>query len=256
MRPWRRSRYLSTFQDGFSSFSEAAAAAGGYNSTDIANRAEEAARAVISGTAAFERDGVTFVDPDPRWPVVAGLLLGRKEGQPLRVLDIGGGLGSSYWQNHDVLETGLNGQSLEWTVVEQPSMVERAASLPPHGIQYVERAADADTDGVDCVLLSSSLQYLDDPDHTLEDLLTTGARVLVIDRTPMASISADIPCVQITPPHIYRASYPVWVLSQAHLESVLKDWVIVARFRGIEPDMKTTSGIAFSWRGLIAVRRD
>ncbi len=255
MRPWRRSQYLSTFQDGFSSFAEAAAAAGGYDSTDIANRAEEAARAVISGQAAFERDGVTFVDPDPRWPVVAGLLLGRKEGQPLRVLDIGGGLGSSYWQNRGVLESGLSGQSLEWTVVEQSSMVERAASLPPHGIHYVVGTADADTEVVDCVLLSSSLQYLDEPHHALEDLLKTEARVLVIDRTPMASVSTDIPCVQITPPHIYRASYPVWVFSQAHLESLLKDWVIIARFPGIEPDMKTTSGIAFSWRGLIAVRR-
>ena len=256
MRTWRRSRYLSSFRDGFSSFAEAAAASEGYDSTDIANRAEEAARAVISGKAAFERDGTTFSDPDPRWPVVAGLLLGRREGQPLRVLDIGGGLGSSYWQNRGVLEAGLSGQSLQWTVVEQPSMVQRAASLPPHGIQYVERVADANPEEVDCVLLSSSLQYLDEPHLTLVDSLKSGARVLVIDRTPMASISTDIPCVQITPPHIYRASYPVWVFSQAHLESALKDWAIVAGFPGIEPDMKTTSGVAFSWRGLIAVRHD
>lgn len=256
MRPWRRSRYLSTFQDGFSRFADAASAAGGYDSAAIADRAQEAARAVFSGKAAFERDGVTFVDPDPRWPVVAGLLLGRREGQPLRVLDFGGGLGSSYWQNRGVLDPGLGGQPLKWTVVEQPTMVERAAFLPPHGIQYVERAADADTEEVDCVLLSSSLQYLEEPHHTLEDLLNTGARVLVIDRTPMASVNADVPCVQITPQHIYRASYPVWVFSQTQLESALKDWAIVARFPGIEPDMKTTSGIAFSWRGLIAVRRD
>lgn len=256
MRAWGRSRYLSTFKDGFSSFAEAVAAAGGYDSTDIANRAEEAARAVISGQAAFERDGVTFADPDPRWPVVAGLLLGRREGQPLRVLDFGGGLGSTYWQNRGVLEAGLSGHSLEWTVVEQLSMVERGTSLPPHGIQYAGSVAEANPGGADCVLLSSSLQYLEDPHHVLAELLDTGVRVLVIDRTPMASVTADIPCVQITPPHIYRASYPAWIFSQSHLELLPRNWSIIARFPGIEPDMKTTSGIPISWRGLIAVRRD
>lgn len=255
MRLWGRARYLSTFQDGFSSFEDAAAAAGGYESADIADRAEEAARAVLTGQAVFERDGVTFADPDPRWPVVAGLLLGRREGQPLRVLDVGGGLGSSYWQNRGVLEEGLLGQSLKWTVVEQSSMVERAGSLPPHDIRYVERTADENPDQVDCVLLSSSLQYLPDPGHTLAEAAKTSARILVIDRTPMSRSEADIPCVQITPTHIYRASYPVWVFSEAHLEILLEDWTIIARFPGIEPDMKTTSGIPFSWRGLIAVRR-
>ena len=256
MRPWGRSRYLSTFQDGFSSFEDAANAAEGYEAADIANRAERAARAVISGTAAFERDGVTFEDPDPRWPVVAGLLLGQRAGQPLRVLDFGGGLGSSYWQNRDVLETGLRGHSLEWTVVEQRSMVERAISLPAHGIHYRERPADASPEGVDCVLLSSSLQYVKDPHFILAELLNTGARVLVIDRTPMASVKADIPCVQSTPPHIYRASYPAWIFSQSRLELLPGNWSIIARFPGLEPDMKTSSGVSFSWRGLIAVRRD
>ena len=256
MRPWGRSRYLSTFQDGFLSFEDAAKASAGYQAPDIANRAERAARAVISGNAAFERDGVTFEEPDPRWPVIAGLLLGRRQGQPLRVLDFGGGLGSSYWQNRDILETGLGGHSLEWTVVEQQTMIERAASLPAHGIHYVERPDDASPEGVDCVLLSSSLQYLKDPHFMLAALLDTGARVLVIDRTPMASVKADIPSVQTTPPHIYRASYPAWIFSQSHLESTLKDWMIVARFPGLEPDMKTSSGVVFSWRGLIAIRRN
>lgn len=254
MRRWGRSRYLSTFQDGFPSFAEAAAAAAGYEGEEIAKRAERAARAVISGDAAFERDGVTFNDPDPRWPVVAGLLLGRVESHPLRVLDVGGGLGSSYWQNRGVLEAGLAGKSLEWTVVEQPSMLERAKALPPHGVRYVERVADADTEEVDCVLFSSSLQYLQDPDGALAEASKTSARVLVIDRTPMSLVDADLPCVQITPKHIYSASYPVWVFSQSRIDLLLNDWSIVARFPGIEPDMKTTSGIPFSWCGLIAVR--
>jgi len=247
-----RSRFLSSFDDRFASFTEAAQAAGGYDSPAIDDRSLHAARSVIEGNAVFERDGVVFTEPDPRQPVVDAIVLtnrSRSDASPLRLLDVGGGLGSSYWQNIAQLPS----EAITWTIVERPSLCEKARDLPEHPIVYRSDLRQALDEHWDVVLFSSVLQYLAEP-HQVLAAAGAACSTIIVDRTPMHAGVDDVVCVQTTPAHIYEASYPAWIFGAGTLEADIPGWNIISRFPGIEPSMTTTSGTRFEWRGFTAVR--
>ena len=248
----RNRKYLSVFDDTYESFAHAERMATGYNLDIINSRAFDAASAVIEGRGAFERDGVLFSEAEARQPIVRALNRFAAGNKSLKVLDIGGGLGSSFWQNrNDILTTELS-----WTVVERPDMVAVARELPPHPVTYLDDLDAALTYEWDAVLLSSVLQYLPDPHDLLRRLNYSTCRVAVVDRTPIHDGIRDRACVQHTPAHIYQASYPAWIFSRGSLEESLPSFSVVDRFPGIEPAMRTTSGIDFRWEGFTVLRGD
>lgn len=247
-----RNRYLSTFDDGFPDFESAAAVCQGYSDDVINQKSFEAARAVIKGEAAFERDGVLFTDPEPRTPVVEALRRLASADGVLRVLDIGGGLGSSYWQN----ARALDAEQLNWSVVERSDLVTLAEQLPPHPVTYLNDLDAALESDWDAVLLSSVLQYLPEPHSVLRKVKHSSCRLVIVDRTPVHDGTEDLVCVQHAPAHIYEASYPAWIFGRSTLESLLPSFSIVDRFPGIEPEMRTTSGLDFRWEGFSARRGD
>ena len=55
------------------------------------------------------------------------------------------------------------------------------------------------------------------------------------------------------PPQIYAGSYATWLLSEPLLLATLPGWRVLDRFPGIEPVGRTTSGVAFDWRGFVLV---
>jgi putative methyltransferase (TIGR04325 family) len=242
-----------TFSDGFESWEAASASAEGYDAPSILRQVVAATERVRSGEVAFERDGITFDEPETRWPVASALLLaaGRNQGQ-LRVLDFGGSLGSIYWQ-HRRFFAGID---VSWGVVEQSDFVREGAhfessELSFHlGIEDFLRAGEPDL-----ILLSSVLQYLPEPHAVIESLSRTNAQYLLIDRTPVSSLSRDFATVQQVPEEIYKASYPAWILSESQILASLSDrWNLLEDFPGIEPDMSTSSGIDFRWRGFLFMK--
>ena len=243
-----------TFTDGFDTWELATASADGYDAPSILRQVVAATERASTGEVAYERDGITFVKPESRWPVAAALLLAasHNEGR-LRVLDFGGSLGSVYWQHRRLL-TGID---VSWGVVEQSDFVREGARFANSQLQfyasvdhYLHVAAP------DVILLSSVLQYLPDPHAILEVLSTTLAQYLLIDRTPVSALARDVATVQRVPEQIYKASYPAWILSEPRLmESLTDRWTLLEDFPGIEPDMTTSSGIDFSWRGFLFTRK-
>jgi putative methyltransferase (TIGR04325 family) len=207
-----------------------------------------------SGAVAFERDGITFDQPETRWPVAAGLLLAssRNHGR-LRVLDFGGSLGSVYWQHRRLLEH----IDLSWGVVEQEDFIREGARFANGELSFWSSIDDFLTEGApDLILLSSVLQYLSEPQAILEALSATKAPYLLIDRTPVSDLPQDTISVQRVPEQIYQASYPAWILSQKLLlGSLSQEWSLIEAFSGIEPDMTTSSGVGFTWRGYLFERR-
>jgi hypothetical protein len=78
---------------------------------------------------------------------------------------------------------------------------------------------------------------------------------LVLDRTPFASGTADYPCVQRVPAHIYAGSYPFWILGyERFLAEIASTWRILAEFPAAEGKAVTENGLAFEFRGLILQR--
>ena len=249
----QRSRHRTQFDDTFPSWENAATQGSGYGAGEILTRVQSSTAAVLSGEAAFERDGVVFTAPQYRWPVLAGLLeVAAREGE-LRVLDFGGSLGSLYWQHREF----LSGGKVSWSVIEQPAFVAVGNSLNqdcvdffPNVTQYLESMSP------NVILLSSVLQYLPNAEQTLQELLATPANCLIIDRTPMSDLHANIAALQVVPKHIYSSSYPSWIFSRPWLRDQLAGWEIVSEFAGIEPEGNTKKGVHFSWDGLIARRKN
>ena len=240
-----------TFDDTVGSWERAQQVATGYDSSKIVNRVATATRAVLEGSAAFERDGVSFDEPDYRWPVAAGMLRSAARHGELRVIDFGGSLGSLYWQHKEL----FSGLSVTWTVVEQPAFVQAAEQMALAPLEFTtDLSAALSATKPHIAVVSSVLQYLEEPWQLVTTLSKSSVDSMIIDRTPMWSGAFDIPTVQEVPRHIYPGSYPAWILSSPRMTDAFRQWHTVARFPGIEPALKTRSGRAFTWSGFIAER--
>ena len=239
------------FDDSFDSWEAAEGAADGYDSREIIDRVVRSTRAVKAGSGLFERDGIVFHNPEYRWPVAYALATSVAEHGELRVLDVGGSLGSVYWQHRGLLTPDISA----WTILEQQAFVDEGRSLDLDPLTFAADLVDAERFGPwHVALFSSVLQYVPQPWEVLASILDTGVDCLVIDRTPFHPGPSDIPTLQRVPAHIYPASYPAWILSESRLQEALSGWHIVARFPGIEPSMRTSGGTEFTWSGLIATR--
>jgi putative methyltransferase (TIGR04325 family) len=213
---WLRARFgLIHFAGAHGSWQQALHQCKGYDDVDIVQRVEAAALAVKNGQARFERDGVLLPRIEYQLAVLSGLLLAASHARDgrLRVLDFGGGLGTSYRQNR-VFLAGL--AELRWCIVEQPAFVASGKRHFEDGI--IEFLADLDAclagGAPDVVLLSSVLPYVEAPHALLQRLLSARPRVVIVDRTPFIDAAEDRLCVQTVSARQYAASYPAWFFSR------------------------------------------
>jgi putative methyltransferase (TIGR04325 family) len=215
----------------YRSWSAALAASAGYDSDVILEKTRLALLAVKNGEAAYERDSVLFDEIEYAWPLLAGLMwVAARCGGALNVLDFGGSLGSTYFQNRTFLSAL---PEVRWNIVEQPRHVEAGKTW------FADDRLHFYTDIADClaetrpnvVLLGSVLQYLEDPYAVLDQLLGLPCEDVIIDRTPFWAGSSDRLCVQIVPPNIYPASYPSWIFSRQWFRSRLPEgWRCIVTF--------------------------
>jgi putative methyltransferase (TIGR04325 family) len=146
---------------------------------------------------------------------------------------------------------------LRWTVIEQPGFVEagrREFSTPE--LSFSKSMAEVPSGPQPPLLLASSvLQYLELTDPILAQWADSDATTLVIDRTPVGSGEKDALAIQHVPSHIYRASYPCWVLSRQHLLARLEaDWTLLAEFDCPEGRRRLIGGADFEFRGFVLER--
>jgi len=107
---------------GYKNWSEAQSNSDGYDSTQIHDSVLKSALLVKQGVAAFERDSMLFYHHKFDWPIVTAVYLAAfKKTDALNVIDFGGSLGSSYYQNNSLLK--LVGH-LNWCVIEQAEFVD------------------------------------------------------------------------------------------------------------------------------------
>lgn len=235
-----------------SSWDQAIRMSSGYSDPSILERVLMATRAVASGQARYERDGMLFDKPTFPFPVLAALLrAAARDANHLDVIDFGGSLGSTYRQCLPF----LNGLSpIRWSVIEQASFVEAGRNeFTTDELKFFASLDDLPQRGSESVvLLSSVLQYLDDPLGRLRELAKMSAGHLVIDRTPLNESAVDRLCIQHVPKHIYAASYPCWILSRPKLlDQLSRNWRLVAEYPCPEGSAHTEDGLPFAFQGLI-----
>lgn len=246
-------KQASVWSGDYKHWDDAAIHASGYDEPEILEMVKQAALKVKNGEAAFERDSVTFAEPQYSWPIITALLWAASEHNGcLRVLDFGGSLGSCYFQYKTFLKT-LN--SVSWNVVEQGDYVRVGKEFfEQEELHFYASINECLRDReVDIVLLSSVLQYLPNPYGLLDEVVCHGMKLLVIDLTPVFKNRKDRLTVQRVPRSIYKASYPCWILSERKLiNTLVPTFELIASFPSyVGNELYLSTGAAMGYSGYI-----
>lgn len=243
------------FLGDYSSWREASVEAAGYDEVGIFKNACAAARAVQSGEAAFDRDGVLFDEKDYPFPLLCGLMrcAATSKGR-LHVLDFGGAFGSTFMQCREFFG---NLPDTRWQVVEQAHYVNWAREnidVPTLGFSStLQEAFQLFEPNV--LLFSGVLQYLEDPVKTLQNALRSSVQYVIIDRTPFIAGPRSMITIQEVPRSLVESSYPAWLFRQAELTAPIFDsgFKLLAEFPALD---RTAGGIGrrVEFKGLIFER--
>jgi putative methyltransferase (TIGR04325 family) len=173
----------------------------------------------------------------------------------LRIIDFGGSLGSSYYQNIGFLKH-LN--RLSWNVVEQNNFVERGKKLFTNDHLHFYSSIEDCLKEQPCevILFASVLPYLKAPYDLLNQVVSKEFKYIIIDRTPMLEEKNDRLTVQHVPDEIYRASYPAWFFSREKLiDFFMPHYELVSEFDSLVPKIKLANTTAFE-KGFVFKKRD
>jgi putative methyltransferase (TIGR04325 family) len=185
----------------------------GYDTIEIIQKVKESALKVKNGKAIYERDSFIFDEIQYSWPLLAGLMFAAAmHGGKVKVLDFGGSLGTTYFQNKKFLDKL---QVVSWNIVEQKHFVDLGKT------NFEDKKLKFYYDIESCIkqtipnvlLLSSVLQYIKKPYELLDELLKNNFETILIDRTSFSKTKQKIK-LQVVSPKIYRASYPCWFFNE------------------------------------------
>ena len=216
----RAKKTLSVFNvwsGNYSSWEKAINDSKGYDDELILERCKESLLKVKRGQAAYERDSVVFDKIQYAWPLLACLEnIAIENNLCLHLIDFGGSLGSSYYQNRHFLKSL---QSFKWIVVEQDHFVECGKQeFKDENLDFNYTIEETIQMGeINCLLLSSVLPYLSNPLEWIEKFCNYGFDNIIVDRTSFTSARDHFLTVQQVPAEIYQASYPCWFFNEASL---------------------------------------
>lgn len=205
----------------FSSWKEASELCSGYGENNILEKVDKATSQVVNGAYPYERDSVLFNEIQYSWPVLSGLLLaGAKYGR-IHVLDFGGSLGSSYYQNKKFLSHIEH----SWNIVEQNNFVELGKSKyqTKHLFFYESIEKCLQEKEVNTLFISSTLQYLEDPIEFLNKIISYNFPIIILDRISIIHSPSNRLTIQSVPSSIYKAKYPCWFFNDQIILEVFKN---------------------------------
>ncbi len=233
------------WQGNYNSWEEAQIDSTGYDGDEILSKVKNSLLKVKNGEAVYERDSVVFDKIYYSWPLLAGLMLSSKE--RLSVLDFGGSLGSTYFQNRKFLDELEN---VSWSIVEQNHFVDVGKKeFEDKRLRFYHTVDECITiQQPNVLLLSSVLQYIEKPYGVLDDILENDFEYILIDRTSFSVSHKDIIKMQIVPRSIYKASYPCWFFDEVYFV----DYFIAKGYRLIESfDGADGKSLDYYFKGMI-----
>lgn len=248
IQKYRSSNY--GWHGNYKNWQEAQNASTGYNTDEILQKVRTSLLKVKKGEAVYERDSVLFDEIKYSWPLLSGLMYAvAKSNGVLHVMDFGGSLGSTYFQNKKFLD-GLS--DVSWNVVEQKHFVEIGKKeFEDNRLKFYEDAKKClSVTDVNILVLSSVLQYIEKPYALLDELLQFNFKFILVDRTPFAS--KETITIQNVHPLVYTASYPCWFFEEKKFLNYLhKHYTLVESFNGA--DGETELG---AFKGMILESRN
>jgi putative methyltransferase (TIGR04325 family) len=240
------------WEGNYSSWQQASAISLGYDAPTILSQVKHAILSVKTGQAVYERDSVLFDKIQYSWPLLAILLKVASENEgKLSVLDFGGSLGSTYFQNRNFLASL---DTLEWSIVEQENFVACGKKdIADGALRFYFTIEECLAERKpNFLLLSGVLQCLDAPYEWLERFLNHRFPNVVLDRTAFLDRPEDRLTIQHVPASIYEASYPAWFLNRDRvITTVGESYHYVTDFdSGFTPPFRLEDGAWGYWHGL------
>ncbi len=211
-------------------------------------------RALATGAAHHERDGILSTEPRPEWPLLTALAsLAQASRRPRTVLDFGGGFGAGFFQNRTWLHRF--GQ-IQWAVVEIPEVARAArAVVNDPDVRFFESIQEAiDAFGPpDIVVAAGVLPYVPDPIHLLDEFAALRAPWTLIERVAMLrGVPRHRLTRQAVPEIIYRMESPFWFFAHEILNrEIASRFHIAGTSVSACDDPGWIGGQRFEWAGFV-----
>lgn len=228
----------------------------GYDDRHILEKAVQTQNQVVAGKATYERDTRLFYREayNDQLLKVIDMASTAQSDSALNIIDFGGALGSSYFQHRKALNA-LG--AFCWNVIEQEIFVDKGQQLYQSSeLKFYKEVTEIEHySSAQLLILSSVLQYLEDPFTLLGKIAEIRPLFIFIDRTPFIENPQSLISVQHVPATIYKASYPCWLFSETEIINQLsKDYQLVSNFEAL--DGKVRSGpFEITNRGFILAQR-
>jgi len=222
----------------------------GYDSDQIIEKCFNSLLKVKNCDAIYERDSVLFDKKEYSTGLLASLFIaGMTNDNQISVLDFGGSFGTSFFQN---IEFSKYFKKIEWSIVEQNKMFILGKEFFENENLYFFETIDEvfRQKKPNIFLISSSLQYINNPNDILKKINASKIKHVVFDRIPFSE-SENIITIQTVPPSIYEASYPCWIFNYDWLLSQLTNYKVVFDFPSYcDVDQYINDGVLVQWKGI------
>ena len=228
----------------------------GYDSDTVIQKVRASAIQVKNGEKVYERDSVLFDKIEISWPLLSGLLLVASQNiNELELIDFGGALGTSYFQNKKLLG---HLKKLNWHIVEQDKFVEIGKKEFTDNVLdfYYTKELDSlvSSKKPQVMIISSSLQFLPDPKTFLANLPNLNIPYLIFDKIPFfTEVNMENRLMlQKVPPKIYPASYPVWIFGEnLFIKEMSKNYELVSDFDAYNARVEKIENGEMHYKGFI-----
>ncbi len=227
--------YQCRWQGRYASWAQAKMDSTGYQSGIILEKTKESLLKVKNNEAVYERDSVLFDEIQYSYLLLSSLMwIAASKGGRLNIVDFGGSLGSSYFQNRLFLSSL---KEVKWNIVEQKHFVECGKKyFEDKNLRFYYDIDDCVEDGLPDVILSSgSIQYIESPYDFLEKIISKRFEYIILDRVSFNRYGKDRLTVQRVGRGIYNASYPCWLLDiNSVKEKFQRGYDLISEFDSID----------------------
>ncbi|MGF1924369.1 MAG: methyltransferase, TIGR04325 family [Bacteroidia bacterium] len=227
----------------------------GYQADNIFLKVKESTLAVKEGRYPYERDSVLFDHIEYAWPLLSILQkIAIENENSLTIVDFGGSLGSTYFQNRN----WLSGIKIKWIVIEQEQFVQSGKKeFSDEHLIFESSIQHALAHRPNAVLFSSVLQYLEHPKEVIDQVINEQFKYILIDRTSFGkNIEKDFFTVQTVPSEIYAASYPCRFFEERKfLGQFASYYSLEAEFPSFCDPSFSHNGITYYWKGFFLRRK-
>ncbi|ANV98024.1 hypothetical protein BBW65_04055 [Helicobacter enhydrae] len=205
----------------YTSWQEAQTNAIGYDPNMFIHQLVQSAKIARDDEEKVERDSLIFNRSEVTYPypLLSNLFAfcTHTQAQSLFILDLGGSLGSLYYQNRKFLSLL---PKFTWNILEQEQIIQIGKKeFQNHTLffhsSYQEAGTRLKASDTKILVLSSVLQYLEKPFETLKPILEYfDFDCILVDRTPFSTNHQARIAIQKVPKRIYHSSYPCHLFSK------------------------------------------